>query len=342
VGLTVALCFNLGTGLVPRDDEPPDLHCELDSEKTVGAICAALVDGGHTPILIEADGDAPARLSATRPDLVFNIAEGLRGESRESFIPSVCDSLGIPYTGSGVLPLAVSLDKAMAKRVFAFEGVATPPFKVIRPGDDIDARGLRYPLFVKPLREGSSMGISPQSMVETPVQLREQVSLIHQGYRQPALVEEFLDGREFTVGILGNEEPEFLPIMEINFSAVPSDHSVYSRHFKAEWSSWDYYLCPAPVSELERRIMEETALSAFRALGCRDFGRVDIRYDRDGRPHVLEINPIPGLSPGFSDYPRMAEVGGYTFPALVNAIVRVTAARCGLIHDRAMAATGSS
>lgn len=343
MGLTVALCFNLGTDLVPRDDEPPDLHCELDSEKTIGAIRAALVDGGHRPILIEADSDAPGRLAATRPDIVFNIAEGLRGESRESFIPAVCEALGIPYTGSGVLPLALSLDKAMAKRVFAFEGVPTPPFRVIRPGEGIDVRGLRFPLFVKPLREGSSMGISPRSKVDCPFELCEQVTLVHQGYRQPALVEEFLEGREFTVGILGNDEPEFFPIMEVNFAAVPPDHRVYSRHFKAKWSSWDYYHCPAPVSELERRIMEETALLAFRALGCRDFGRVDIRYDRDGRPCVLEINPIPGLSPGFSDYPRMAEVGGYTFTALINAILRVAAMRCGLLcGDRMMAATGSS
>ncbi len=182
MGLTVALCFNLGKDFVPRDDEPPDLHCELDSEKTVGAVCAALVDGGHTPVLIEADADAPARLSATRPDLVFNIAEGLCGESRESFIPAVCDSLGIPYTGSGVLPLALSLDKAMAKRVLAFEGVPTPPFKVIRPGEEIDVRGLRYPLFVKPLREGSSMGISPQSRVDGPFELREQVCVVDPDY----------------------------------------------------------------------------------------------------------------------------------------------------------------
>jgi D-alanine--D-alanine ligase len=343
MGLTVALCFNLGTDLVPRDDEPPDLHCELDSEKTIGAICAALVDGGHTPILIEADTDAPARLSAMRPDLVFNIAEGLRGESRESFIPSLCDAFGIPYTGSGVLPLALSLDKAMAKRVFAFEGVATPPFKVIHPGEDIDVRGLRYPLFVKPLREGSSMGITPHCRVNDMFELRDQVLIVHQGYRQPAIVEEYLEGREFTVGILGNDDPEFFPIMEINYAAVPPEHEVYSRHFKAEWSSWDYYLCPAPISEIERRILEETALSAFKALGCRDFGRVDIRFDRDGRPHVLEINPIPGLSPGFSDYPRMAEVGGYPFSALVNAIVHTAAVRCGLLHGRrAIAATGSS
>lgn len=341
MGLTVALCFNLGKDLVPRDDEPPDLHCELDSEKTVGAIADALTAAGHEVVLIEADHTAPAVLAEKHPDIVFNIAEGLIGESRESFIPAMCDAMGIPYTGSGVLALAVSLDKAMAKRIFAFEGVPTPPFKVIRPGDEIDAGDLEYPLFVKPLREGSSMGISERSRANNLEQLREQVLLIHQGYRQPALVEEFLSGREFTVGILGNgDDVEFLPIMEINFDAVPDDHNVYSRYFKAEWSSWNYYLCPAPLSDIERYRLQETALAAFRALDCRDFGRVDIRLDRRGQPCVLEINPIPGMSPGFSDYPRMAEVGGYSFAGLVNAVLDRSVQRWAQQRQRVHAKTG--
>ncbi len=321
MGLTVALCFNLGQDLVLRDDEPPDLHCELDSASTVSAVAQAISDAGHSVVRIEADDEAAARLLALRPDIVFNMAEGLRGESRESYIPAICDSLGIPYTGSGVLTMAVSLDKAMAKRVFAFEGVPTPPFKVIQPGEEIDARGLEYPLFVKPLREGSSMGITERSRAVDYEELREQVLKVTLGYRQPALVEEYLSGREFTVGILGNEDVEFLPIMEINYDAVPEGHAVYSRHFKAEWSSWSYYLCPAPLSDLERRRLQETALAAYQAIGCRDFGRVDIRYDRGGLPCVMEINPIPGLSPGFSDYPRMAEVGGYTHAGLIVAIL---------------------
>jgi D-alanine-D-alanine ligase len=341
VGLTVALCFNLGKDLVPRDDEPPDLHCELDSEKTIHAIAGALASAGNEVMLIEADDDAPAKLAAARPDVVFNVAEGLRGESRESFIPAVCDALGIPYTGSGVLTLAVSLDKAMAKRVFAFEGVPTPPFCVIQPGQEIEAGNLRYPLFVKPLREGSSMGISERSRAENYEQLREQVLAIHHGYRQPALVEEFLSGREFTVGILGNEQVEFFPIMEINYQAVPEDHNVYSRHFKAEWSSWNYYFCPAPLSDIERYRLQETALAAYRAVGCRDLGRVDIRCDRDGQPCVMEINPIPGLSPGFSDYPRMAEVGGYSHAELINAILERAVQRTALAARRqAHAKTG--
>lgn len=342
MGLTVALCFNLHADLVAREDEPPDLHCELDSESTVHAVQSALVSGGHTVHLIEANDSACAALQELRPDIVFNMAEGLRGESRESYIPALCDALGIPYTGSGVLTLAISLDKAMAKRVFAFEGVPTPPFRVIKPGDDIDAGDLRYPLFVKPLREGSSMGISERSRVEDYEQLRDAVLAVHHGYRQPALVEEFLTGREFTVGILGNAEPEYFPIMEINYSAAPEGHDVYSRQFKAEWFTWNYYVCPAELSEVERRRLQETALAAYRAIGCRDFGRVDIRYDRDGMPCVLEINPIPGLSPGFSDYPRMAEVGGYSHAALVNAVLDTAIARYSIECHRAIAKTGDS
>jgi len=342
VGLTVALCFNLHSDLVAREDEPPDLHCELDSESTVHAVQSALIDGGHQVHLIEANESAFSALQSLHPDIVFNMAEGLRGESRESYIPSMCDALGIPYTGSGVLTLAVALDKAMAKRVFAFEGVPTPPFRVIKAGDEIDSNGLRYPLFVKPLREGSSMGISERSRVDDYEQLRDAVFAVHHGYRQPALVEEFLSGREFTVGILGNDEPEFFPIMEINYAAAPEGHEVYSRQFKAEWFSWNYYICPADISDIERRRLQETALAAYRSLHCRDFARVDIRLDRDGMPCVMEINPIPGLSPGFSDYPRMAEVGGYSHAALVNAILDTAVARSAIESQRAVAKTGNN
>ena len=340
MGLTVALCFNLGQDLVPRDDEPPDLHCEFDSVGTISAVTAALEGAGHQVVQMEADDCAAAKLESLRPDIVFNMAEGLRGESRESYIPAVCDALGIPYTGSGVLTLALSLDKAMAKRVFAFEGVPTPPFRVIHPGQEIDASGLCYPLFVKPLREGSSMGVTERSRADDYEQLREQVLRVTLGYRQPALVEEFLSGREFTVGLLGNDQVEFFPVMEINYAAVPQGHEAYSRHFKAEWSSWNYYLCPAPLSELELRRLQETALAAYRALGCRDFGRVDIRYDRDGLPCVMEINPIPGLSPGFSDYPRMAGVGGYSYAQLVVAILDQALERLAAQHRLAATRTG--
>lgn len=341
VGLTVALCFNLGTDLVPRDDEPPDLHCELDSEATVNAIHGALEGAGHKVVRIEADAGAPEKLAACRPDIVFNIAEGLRGESRESYIPAVCDAVGIPYTGSGVLSLAVALDKSVAKRICASEGVPIAPFRVVRPGGEIDVAGLRFPLFVKPLREGSSMGISLQSKVDDESALCEAVLSVHGAYRQPALVEEFLPGREFTVGLLGNEEPIVFPEMEIHFASTPDGHDVYSRQFKAEWYTWDYYRCPAPLGDFERRRLHEVALAAYRALGCRDLARVDIRCDAQGRPYVLEVNPIPGLSPGFSDYPRMAEVAGYSHPALVVALLDTAVARSGIVERAAVAATAS-
>ncbi len=341
MGLTVALCFNLGTDLVARDDEPPDSQAELDTERTISAICSALDQAGHTVVPIEADKHALAKLDAARPDIVFNIAEGLGSESRESFIPAICNHLEIPYTGSGVLTLSLALDKGMTKRVFAYEGVPTPPFRVIRESDEIDVQALRYPLFVKPLREGSSMGITERSRAENLDEVRDLVRGIHYQYRQPALVEEFLDGREFTVGILGNRDVEFFPIMEINYAAVPTGQRVYSRHFKEEWFAWDYYLCPAPLSELEARRIQDAALGAFRAVGARDFARVDVRYDRDGQPCVLEINPICGLSPEYGDYPKLAEKAGYSFPALINAILDTAVARYAASRQRVVARTGS-
>jgi D-alanine-D-alanine ligase len=219
------------------------------------------------------------------------------------------------------MTLAVALDKAMAKRVFAYEGIATAPFRVIRERDEVDVQGLRYPLFVKPLREGSSMGINERSRAECYEEVRALVLDVHYNYRQPALVEEFLSGREFTVGILGTHDVEFFPIMEINYEAVPDGSQIYSQRFKSEWYSWQYYNCPAPLSDLEQRRIHETAFAAYQALGCRDFGRVDVRYDRDGQPCILEVNPICGLAPDYGDYPKLAEAAGYSYSALINAIL---------------------
>ena len=332
----VGLVFNLKKDLVADEDDPPDAQAELDGETTVLAIAQSLRRAGHEVILIDGDERAWEKLSHKNIDIVFNISEGLRGESRESQIPALLEMLGIPYTGSGVLTLAVTLDKPTTKKILAYHGLPTPRFVVVPPGQEPDDTGLRYPLFVKPAHEGSSMGVSPSSKVTNAAELKREVEKIHQLYRQEALVEEYLPGREFTVGILGNESPTIFPIMEINFSQCPPEHNnVYSRQFKVEWDDERFFLCPAPLTLAEEEKIKDLALKAFRVLGCRDVARIDLRLDQEGNPYVLEINPLPGLAPGYSDLPRAAAVAGVSFDELVQGILDHALDRYGLGYLKA-------
>jgi D-alanine-D-alanine ligase len=329
---TVGLVYNLARSEQPEEGEPPDSQAEYDGEGTVLAVAEALRNGGHDVVFIEGDVSCLDRLLQYKPDIVFNMAEGLRGESRESHVPALLEMLGIPYTGSGVLALALSLDKPAAKKVFTYHGVATPRFRVFRPGEPLDIGNLRFPLFAKPAHEGSSMGITPDAIIRNYDDLRRCVENLGHCYRQEVLVEEYLCGREFTVAILGNDEPRVFSPMEINFQYCPSEHgAIYSRHFKVEWSADKYYTCPALVSDELDRELRELAVRAFHALGCRDVARVDIRLDHNGVPHVLEINPLPGLAPGFSDLPRIVAADGLGYQELVLGILDCALQRCGRV-----------
>lgn len=337
MGLTVGLLYNLGKCDPPEEGEPPDIHAELDGETTIVGIAEALRWGGHEVVFIEGNEDAWDALRRTHIDIAFNICEGLRGASRESHIPAMLEMLGIPYTGSNVLTLALALDKAMAKRVFQQANIPTPRFAAFSPGEEASSRGLRFPLFVKPACEGSSMGVSPASLVRDEAELVRQVNYITRSYKQPALVEEFLVGREFTVGIIGNDQLELLPIREIRFDHCPAEHGpIYSYQYKTEWDKEEYFPCPADVSpELAARI-RAVAMAAFRALGCRDIGRVDIRLDADDAPNVIEVNPLPGLAPGFSDLPQAAAAAGISYNELINRILDAAIQRCGLANKAAL------
>ena len=322
--MRVAVTYNLRRGALPGADGGArvGVQAEYDTEETVLALCAALEAGGHQAPRVEADADFPARLAALRPDFVFNIAEGSGGPGREAQVPAVCELLGLPYTGSGVLALALGLDKAMTKRVLTACGVPTPRFVVVPPGVAFDAPDLQPPLFVKPLAEGSSMGVTPRSLVHDQAAAATQVAEVHAAYGEPALVEAFLPGREFTVGLLGNRSPQVLPIMEIDFAAVPPGYPpVYTYQFKREWDADRFYRCPAPLEAGLQRELQRLALAAFAALGCRDVGRVDLRLDARGQAQVIEVNPLPGLVPDFSDLPRQAAVAGMGYAQLVAAIL---------------------
>lgn len=332
MGLTVGLLFNLGKYDPPEEGEPPDIHAELDGEKTILAIRDGLTSAGHEVVMIEGDEGVFSKLREAKIDVAFNVCEGKRGQSRESHIPAILEMLGIPYTGSGVLALALSLDKPMAKRVLAYHNIPTPKFKVVPVGAKACPGRLRFPLFVKPAHEGSSMGVSPESVVRNVEELQARVAYAHKAYREPALVEEYLEGREFTLGILGNGRDTYLfPIMEINFGSCPPGHGkVYSYQFKTEWDGQEYYMCPAPVGPELAGVLRRYALAAYRALNCLDVARVDIRLNARGAPHVLEVNPLPGLVPGFSDLPRMATAAGMDYNELVKAILDCALERYGL------------
>lgn len=332
MGLRVALLSNLRSNAPQVSGAPADIWSDLDSEHTVEALADALRQGGHEVIPLEGDVELYEKLREIRPDIAFNICEGHQGDSREAQVPAILEALSIPYTGSKVLTLALTLDKAMCKRVLVAEGLPTPPFQVFaRPDEPLDA-SLRFPLFVKPTREGTGMGITSDSIVRDEDALRKQVSKIIATYRQPALVEGFVDGREITVGVLGNEELHVFPILEVDFAPCPPEEAgIYTSRVKTELYNVPRYLCPAPLEEAAATDLGRLAVAAFRVTGCLDVARVDFRLDHESQPWILEINPLPGLTPEVSDLVMIAAADGMGHTELVNAILNEALARYGLL-----------
>ena len=333
--MKVGFCFNLKKPADPLT--PQDLYAEWDDEETIEAVRSALARK-HRVIPVEGDEEAFEKFKRHRPDIVFNMAEGIHGSSRESQIPAMLEMLRIPYTGTDPLTLAVCLEKSMAKFVLQYHGIPTPPFRVVR---DLKKKGdlPPFPLIVKPLREGSSKGIKNSSLVRNRKQLKDEVHRVLTEYRQPALIEKFLPGREFTVALLGNgQEPEVLPIVEIQFEELPpSINPIYS--FEAKWV-WDtvekpleIFRCPAKGSASLRRKIQSVSRAAFSVLGCRDWCRIDIRLDESGEPNVLELNPLPGILPNpdaNSCFPKAARTAGMTYEKLIHRVLEIACQRVGL------------
>ena len=277
-------------------DEPPstsDAFAEWDEPATIDAVAQALGRLG-TVLRLEADESFPHKLALARPDIVFNMAEGLHGQARESLVPAICEFLNVRYTGSDPLALALSLHKGRAKELLAYRGVPTAPFACIERAEDVQRVALPFPVFVKPIAEGSGKGVFADNVCESRAQLEERARFLLAQYAEPVLVETDLPGPEFTVAILGNGPSAYcLPVIGFDFSALPAGvRPVYGYEAKWIWDTPDrplaIFQCPAPVpAELYREI-ERTALDAYHALGCHDWCRVDIRVDRFeiGRAHV--------------------------------------------------------
>lgn len=298
-----------------------DDEAEWDPPETIISIANALARQGHIVVHLEATPDLPRVLAEADVDLIFNIAEGVEGRNREAQVPALCELLGIPYTGSDSATLAIALDKALGKKVLLQHDILTPRFQVMESARERLSPDMRFPLIVKPNAEGSSKGIGSTSVVDTEEELRAAVKLIVERYRQPALVEEYIAGREFTVGLLGDKRPRVLPPMEIRFKKGDS-RPVYDYAVKQEWEEHVYYECPAKLTEAEQKAMEKIARATFWALDCRDVARVDMRMDADGRIYVLEVNPLPGLTPGYSDLVLIAQAVGMEYDQLIAEIMQ--------------------
>jgi D-alanine-D-alanine ligase len=338
--MRIGLTYDLKDTSQSSPDLPDDFQEEFDSPATIQAITAALCNLGHEVEPLGNGRELLERLLDSSPDLVFNFAEG-RGISRcrEARVPAVLEMLGIPYTGSDPLTLSVTLDKDCARRLVHSAGVPVPRGTVIPIASGLaatrslrsGARDIPLPAIVKPAWEGSSKGIRTASLVDDPNDLQAAIEAIQDDHRQPVLVEEYIEGHEITVGVLGSaDQPRILGIMEV----LPNDRAgrfIYSLEVKRDFERQVRYECPARLPPAELKAIEEAAITAYRVLGCRDIARVDFRV-KDGVPYFLEVNPLPGLNPHSGDIVIMARLAGWSYEQLIASIVDSAAERNECIH----------
>lgn len=302
---------------------------EFDQPETIDAIAGALARLGFAVERIGNARELVGRLDAgDRWDLVFNVCEGLHGFGRESLVPALLDAWQIPYVFSDPLACAVTLHKGVAKHVVRGHGLATPDFAVIQSPADVASMGLRFPVFAKPVAEGTGKGVSTASRAPTPEALARVCAELLDRFNQPVLVEEFLPGREFTVGVVGTgPDASALGTMEVNLGPA-ADPGVYTYDNKEHWEGRVNYTLLTEQPLLDE--VEELAVRAWRALGCRDGGRLDIRLDEAGRPSFIEANPLAGLHPGHSDLPFICRFRGIPYEELIGRIVASALRRTGL------------
>lgn len=329
--LRIGVAYNLKKGIRAGTE---DAEAEYDSFETIRAICGALKSAGYQPVTLEADTGFVEKLKSARVDLVFNIAEGANGRGREAQVPAILSFLGIPFTGSDETTLGIALDKAMTKRYLSAFGVPTPAYRLVDSAGLGSGPKLKYPVIVKPDCEGSGKGIGDLAMAENSPQLRAVLERDLKLYGEPMLVEEYVTGREFTVGLLGNGEDltAFEP-MEIRYLHGDPERGVYSYRVKTNYKKYVDYSCPADISPEVSDAMKKMAKRIFRALDCRDFARIDFRLSRENVPYFIEINPLPGLAPGYSDYPMLARFCGMDYQPLILGIVRSALQRYGGVRS---------
>jgi D-alanine-D-alanine ligase len=324
--MRIGLCYDLRDDWMARGHSFEEV-AEFDSPVTIDALCGALAEHGHEPERIgNLHALMPRLCAGERWDLVWNIAEGMYGIGRESQVPALLDAHRIDYVFSDPLVCALTLHKAVAKRVLRDCGVPTPDFVLVERIADLASVDMPYPLFAKPVAEGTSKGVHADSKVTDPGQLERVCARLLAAHRQPVLVERFLPGREFTVGVVGTgERAEAIAVLEV-LLLDGADREVYTQRNKEDCESLVRYRLATGALADEAKAL---ALSAWNALGCRDGGRVDVRQAPDGRLQVLELNPLPGLHPTHSDLPIMATLAGIDYRELIGRILASALRRTG-------------
>lgn len=333
-------------------DVAPDALADYDHIETIDCIRAAIESDGHKTVFIQADRELPYSLKQTKPDICFNIAEGLGGDAREAQVPALLEMLRFPYTHSRVLVNAISLDKTLTKRIWRDRRLPVAPFQEFIVGDEALRSELRFPLFVKPAREGTGMGVDTKAIVYSESELRERVEYIIRAYRQPALVETFLSGREFTCGMIGrwdakkySRHPDWydekhgyhvFPVLELDNtrSVTPGIYSQASKAKPVGEEGAPGYICPAEISPELTKKLQNLAVKAHMALKAIDVSRTDIRLNAEGEPMLIEINTLPGLTPGYSDLCIEAATEGISYEDLILDILYLGASRWGMVEAR--------
>ena len=329
-------------------DAPADAGAEFDRRETIQSIQDAIESDGHSTRFLSADQSLLNSLREYRPDICFNIAEGILGDGREAQVPALLEMLRIPYTASRVLANTVGLDKTMTKRLWRDHGIPTAPFQEFSTGSEALDPALVFPLFIKPAREGTGMGMSEKSIVHNERELRQQVKWVIRSYHQPALVEAYLPGREFTVGVLGRTDAgcwtrrpwlyradgyHRFPILEVdnNNSVTPGVYGNLAKTLHPGEEGVPGFICPADVDRDLAEEMRTLAIRAHDAIGSLDVSRVDVRLDAEGNPRLIEINTLPGLTPGFSDLCVISDAEGLSYTDLILEILYLGASRWGLL-----------
>ncbi|MCX6779551.1 MAG: ATP-grasp domain-containing protein [Candidatus Magasanikbacteria bacterium] len=338
--LNLAFVYNVRHKKPSLTDEQAIAEAEFDEPSTINGIAHALRKLGHEIYRIEANEEAYAKLKSLKNklDLVFNVAEGLRNQDREAQIPAMLENLDIPYVGSKPLAQALCLNKAYTKKVLSYHQIPTPRFQLFYEPNERLSRKMHFPLIVKPVSEGSSKGITNDCLVNNQMELYKKLAELIEKFKQPALVEEFLTGREFTVALIGNSPVEVLPPVEILFDHLPNNLAPMDS-YEVKWildnpeSNLKTIACPAQLDYKKFLQIKKLCLKTKQALGILDWCRIDVRMDSDGRPHVLEINQIPGIMPDpkeNSRFPLAARTAGYTYEEMMHKIIKAACERYGI------------
>jgi D-alanine--D-alanine ligase len=314
-----------------------EFEVEYDPPQTIELIKHGIVATGHEYVFVEADENFAENIKAAKPDLVFNRAEGLKGDSRESHVPAILEMLEIPYVGANVLTTAICLNKAWTKKVLLYQDIFTPKFYVCKNLQEAKKITEGFPYILKPNEEGSSIGITEENVVHDKTQLHTRLKQMLVEYQQQILIEQFIEGREFSTGLLGRagEVPEVLAILEIDFSKFPEVGGVFGQRAKTVLDSLDHYICPAQIPEKLKNTLERLSRDIWYALDAKDFARIDFRMNGAGKLFFLEINPLPGMDfdtdeNDLSLYPYMAMKSGYSYDELIRRLLESACSRYGL------------